>query len=241
MLGWLRWILDRRSRRSTPSWANIAGVQSSDVIGKRSLVLDDAKQIEAALIALARIGLRLNAAAKDSLHATAEKIAAQWEGICFTEEPTLEDWALLALSGEFGPFENAIFVQDHCFDGISLEDYRRMVTDIISLSGDVWPVENVSVEVKPNSALGWKVPVTVTIKAKPDVAPFELVHDKDFDWTIICRLNERLPKGVLGHFAIFYDGNAYIVFLTPEEIRKLNSICGHDFDYAKNPEVYKYN
>jgi hypothetical protein len=69
-----------------------------------------------------------------------------------------------------------------------------------------------------------------------------LVNTKDFDWSIIFRLNERLPEQASGRFAIFLDGNATIDFLTPDQLRLLNFLCGQEFfdvEYPKgsNPEA----
>jgi hypothetical protein len=61
------------------------------------------------------------------------------------------------------------------------------------------------------------------------------MHAKDFDWSIVFRLNERLPKGSLGRFALFLDGTATIVFLTPENVKRLNSLCGYEFSCEEYP------
>jgi hypothetical protein len=61
------------------------------------------------------------------------------------------------------------------------------------------------------------------------------MHAKDFDWSVVFRLNDRLPKGALGRFAILCPGNATIVFLTPEKLRQLNSLCGYEFSYEEDP------
>jgi hypothetical protein len=76
----------------------------------------------------------------------------------------------------------------------------------------------------------------IRIAAARELAPFDLTAGKDFDWSIIYRLNERLPNEVAARFAIFLDGNATIVFLTPGEIDNLNALCGHKFFYDESPE-----
>jgi hypothetical protein len=60
-------------------------------------------------------------------------------------------------------------------------------------------------------------------------APFDLVVAKDFDWSVVTRLNERLPSGATGRFAAFFDGNAIIVYLTLDQLRALGNLFGHDF------------
>jgi hypothetical protein len=52
---------------------------------------------------------------------------------------------------------------------------------------------------------------------------------KDFDWSAVTRLNERLPSGAAGRFAAFFDGNAIIVYLTADQLRELGKMFGHDF------------
>jgi hypothetical protein len=37
-----------------------------------------------------------------------------------------------------------------------------------------------------------------------DCAPFDLIAAKDFDWSAVMRLNERLPSGATGRFPAFF-------------------------------------
>jgi hypothetical protein len=239
MFGWLRSLFSGNpSRQTRPFGGVVVRAGAWDDVATHRLELDRAKHIETALTDLANVGITLSPILKTALRATAEKIAALWEGgiSFFSREPTPGDWALLALSAEPGTFENSIFLQDHCFDVAQLHDFRHMIGEILALAGDEWSIQSVDVKDAPYpaAAIGWP-PLTVTINAEPEVAPFELMHAKDFDWSIVFRLNERLPKGALGRFAIFLDGNATIVFLTPENVRRLNSLCGCEFSYEENP------
>jgi hypothetical protein len=203
----------------------------------RRLVPGDAGEIEAALRELPSVGLRFFPGEGHDLRMMAKDIAKQWQGIYFGKEPTFGHWALIAMAGDPRPFENAIRYDDHCFDGVTMEDHSSMVAEIIGLAGDEWPIEGVEVmdarrpEDGPLSGT-----IAVAITDKQEVSSFELRNAKDFDWSIIFRLNERLPNGASGRFAIFLDGSATIVFLTPDQIRQLNSLCGYEFFYKEYPE-----
>ena len=239
MLDWLGSIFGgRRSPQGQPSRASADAKTPGAGIG-RKIAPGDARHIEAALVALEKVGLKFNPDIEDSLRQAAEEIAEEWQGISFSHEPTPGDWALVALSGEFQPFKNAIFFSDHCFDGIESADFSSMVAQIIRLAGDDWPFAYVEVRdaVRPQGPLQDKHPVTVTIHATPEVPPFNLINAKDFDWSLVLRLNERLPEGVQGRFSIFLDGNATIVFLTPEELQHLNLLCGYEFFYEEASNV----
>jgi hypothetical protein len=232
-VGWLRSIFSGKPPRpARPS----GGVVGSDNVATRRLILDDAKHIKAALDDLANVGITLSPIAKADLNATAENIAAELDGLCFSMEPTPGHWVLVALNAEPGTFENSICLDDHCYD-VALGEYSYMIGEFIALAGDEWRIDSVYIENArhPGAAVDLKQPVRVTIKAEPEVAPFELMHDKDFDWSVVFRLNERLPKGALGRFAILWDGNATIVYLPPENVRQLNSLCGYEFLYEEDP------
>jgi hypothetical protein len=198
---------------------------------RRRLLLDDARFIEDALTSLVSVGLK--PVDKDSFHTTAQKIVAHLEGISFPHEPTSGDWTLIALLAEHSPFKNSMRCNDHCFDGAGPDDYASMITNIVALASDEWPIESVDVKYGLGTSTPFEAPLIVTIRARPEVPPFQLMHAKDFDWSIIFRLNERLPKGALGRFAIFLDGGATIVFLATEQIAELNSLCGHKFFYEE--------
>jgi hypothetical protein len=228
MLGWLRRAFGGKSPNPNQSVPNGSQV-------RQTLALGDFTSIEAALKQLRNIGLRLFPHASTDLSETAKDIAVQSEGISFGEEPTIGHWSLIALAGDPRPFENAAHYDDHCYDGFALEDYSSMVSEIIALAGHEWPVDDVELQYvnrQPNP-IGPYLPVSVSIKATPEVPPFELSTTKDFDWSIIFRLNERLPREATGRFAIFLDGDATIVFLTPDQILQLNSLCGYEFFYEE--------
>lgn len=240
MLRWLGRILSGRLLSPGPS--AIAGAPVHDNRARRRLALDDVKHVEAALKELPNVGLRFFPDARANPRETAMDIVRQWEGIYFGKEPSIGNWALIALAGDPPPFENAAHYSDHCYDGITLEDYSSMVSEIIGLAGREWQVDEVEVRDarRPQDPIAHDHPVSVMIKAEPEVSSFELLNAKDFDWSIIFRLNERLPKEASGRFAIFLDGNATIVFLAPDQIRQLNSLCGYEFFYQEeNPAAPK--
>jgi hypothetical protein len=239
MLGWLGSIFGgRRSPQDQPSRAS-ANAKTPRVGIRRKIVLRDARHIEAALVELEKVGLKFNPDIEDSVRQAAEEIAEELQGISFSHEPTLGDWALIALSGEFQPFKNAISFSDHCFDGFEAEDFSSMISRIIRLAGNDWPFGYVEVRDagRPEGPLQYEQPVTVTIHATPEVPPFDLIYAKDFDWSLVLRLNERLPEGVQGRFSIFWDGNARIVFLAPERLQCLNSLCGYEFLHEEASNV----
>src|SRR5207247_3128812 len=60
-------------------------------------------------------------------------------------------------------------------------------------------------------------------------APFDLIADKNFDWSVVTCLNERLPSGATGRFAAFFDGNATIVYLRPDQFEQLGRLFGYEF------------
>jgi hypothetical protein len=71
--------------------------------------------------------------------------------------------------------------------------------------------------------------MAITIKQQGGCAPFDLIAEKDFDWSVVTRLNERLPSGATGRFAGFFDGNATLVYLRPDQLKQLGKIFGYDF------------
>jgi hypothetical protein len=231
MIDWLRpFFGGRESPQSQPTGAG-RGYGTTASLTRRKIGPDDAKHIEAAIVALQKIGLRLKPELKDAVHKLADEIAAENDGISFSAEPTFGDWTLIALSHEPGVFENAAFFSDHCYDGIDEEDFSLLITEIIQLAGRDWPFDSVTVAdaKSPDGPLQYMQPVTVTIHETQPVSPFSLSNAKDFDWSVIWRLNERLPPNVSSRFWVFQDGNATIVFLTPDDARQLNALCGYQF------------
>jgi hypothetical protein len=224
----LDWFSSIFRQKPTPP---VTGAQTQPQ-GRR-LVLDDARFIEQALHGLVDVGLK--PVDQDSFHATAQEIADYLKGISFSREPTSGTWAHIALSAERSPFRNSMRSEDHCFDGAELDSYEIMIANMIALAGDEWPIESVNVDYGPHGSTPFESRLNITIKATPEVAPFQLLEGKDFDWSIIFRLNERLPKEAIGRFAAFLDGgSAIIVFLRPEQIAELNSLCGYEFFYEED-------
>ena len=208
------------------------GNQLSTPVFDRRLVHDDARYIADALDSLGKIGFKFSPNVEENLEGISSGIAAHWEGISFGREPDRGNWVHIALAGDPRPFQNALHLDDHCYDGATPSDYLQIVTEIIALAGDEWSVQNIEVKGQPSEPNDQGQRLLVRIKATPETPPFELTTEKDFDWSIIFRLNERLPKEVQKRFAIFLDGDATIVFLTPGQIEELNSLCGYEFFYV---------
>jgi hypothetical protein len=71
--------------------------------------------------------------------------------------------------------------------------------------------------------------VEIAIHQQGGGAPFDLIVDKNFDWSVVTHLNERLPSGATGRFAAFFDGNATIVYLRPDQLKELGDLFGYEF------------
>jgi len=129
-------------------------------------------------------------------------------------------WFDLALTGPEKVFANAVHFQDHCFDVASEEDYAGVVASIMALAEEEWPGATVSASsVLRQGPYGPAARMEIAIHGQGAARPFELIVAKDFDWSVVTRLNERLPAGATGRFAAFFDGNAIIVYLTPDQLR----------------------
>ncbi|MBJ7534467.1 hypothetical protein JDN40_10165 [Rhodomicrobium vannielii ATCC 17100] len=232
---WFRRIF----RKPTPEMGEakaLPNVLPAAATARGEVVPEDGRYIEAAMTELVKVGLLLAPAASDDPAGVAASIAYECRGISFAGEPGLGHWALFALAGQADgprPFENAIRFDDHCYDVAEASDYAAMISSIIAMAGDKWPVKIVEARnaSDPHKRIEFGKPVAITIHAVPEIPPFELAHGKDFDWSVIFRLNERLPGHVEERFAIFLDGDATIVFLSPEDIGHLNALTGWEFFY----------
>ena len=157
-------------------------------------------------------------------------MAEEFEGTSIPEPPLPLTWVDLALSGSAQVFANAIHYQDHCFDVAGEADYAEIVASITALAGEAWPRATVSAtKVMRQGPYGPSARMQIAIHGQGSSAPFDLTAAKDFDWSVVTRLNERLPSGATGRFAAFFDGNAIIVYLTPDQIEALGKLFGHDF------------
>ena len=117
--------------------------------------------------------------------------------------------------------------QDHCYDGAAWGDFADLISEVCELAGDTWHFESgddaevyeTGVEVSDN--------YIVSFKSVPPIAPFPIVPAKDVDWSLIDRLNERIPACCKGRFGWSHDGgSALVVFLEPEQIRRVSEFCG---------------
>lgn len=203
----------------------------------------DAPRIADGLQRLVAVGLRPRPGFAERFDEVAEAIAEETSGISYSRAPTAGDFALSALQGGESDasraFENARLFEDHCYDVAELEDYPQMIGEIVALAGNEWPIKRIVVTNARDPStrdLDRDGPYRVAIEADPPVSPFELTEGKDFDWSLIFHLNERLPPGATGRFAMFFDGNATIVYLPPEKIEKLNALCGYEFFYEDKNE-----
>ena len=124
-------------------------------------------------------------------------------------------------------FANAKVVQDHCWDCSEPSDWADLIAEVCELAGNTWrfdrgddpEVYETGVEVSDN--------YIVSFKSVPPIAPFPIVPAKDVDWSLIDRLNERLPAGCPGRFGWSHDGGSVlVVFLEPEQIRRVSEFCG---------------
>ena len=198
-------------------------------VSSRNLSVDDAPKIAAAISQLEKIGLKPLFPERE-FSKLARQMAEEFEGTGIPEPPLPLTWVDLALSGPAQVFANAIHYQDHCFDVAGEADYAEVVASIMALAGEEWPSATVSAtKVMRQGPHGPSARMEIAIHGQGSSAPFDLIVAKDFDWSVVTRLNERLPSGATGRFAAFFDGNAIIVYLTPDQIEALGKLFGHDF------------
>ena len=198
-------------------------------VSSRNLSVDDAPKIAAAISQLAKIGLRPLFPERE-FPEVARRQAEEFEGTWIPEPPLPLTWVDLALSGSEQVFANAVHCQDHCFDVADEADYAEIVASIMALAGEEWPSATVSAKrVVREGRNGPSARMEIAIEGPGGAAPFDLIADKDFDWSVVTRLNERLPPGATGRFAAFFDGNATIVYLRPDQLTELGKLFGYDF------------
>jgi len=190
----------------------------------RELSVDDVPKIAAAISQLAKIGLKPLFPEGEYLDVARQK-AEELDGICIPDPPLPLTWAALALTGSEQIFANAVYYQDHCFDVAVEDDYAEVVASIMALAGEDWPSATVSAtKVVRKGQYGPSQRIEIAIRGQGGCAPFDLVADKDFDWSVVTRLNERLPPGATGRFAALFDGNASIVYLRPHQLQELGEL-----------------
>jgi hypothetical protein len=204
----------------------------------RELSLDDAPNIAAAISELAKLGLRPLFPEHEFAEVALRK-AEEYEGVGIPDSPEPWLWLAFALFGSEQVFANAVHYQDHCFDVAGDGEYAEIVASIMALAGDEWPSATISTaSFVGQGRNGPTQRMMVTIEGQGGCAPFELMVDKDFDWSVVTHLNERLPARATGRFAAFFDGNATIVYLRPDQLDRLGRLFGHDFvsEVAPLPE-----
>jgi hypothetical protein len=208
---------------------------TEQTVSSRNLSIADAPKIAAAIAQLEKIGLKPLFPERE-FSRLAREMAEEFEGTGIPEPPLPLTWVDLALSGSAQLFANAVHYQDHCFDVADEADYAGIVASIMALAGEVWPRATVSAtKVMRQGPRGPSARREIAIKGQGSSAPFDLIVAKDFDWSVVTRLNERLPAGASGRFAAFFDGNAIIVYLAPDQIEALGKLFGHDFISAIEP------
>lgn len=203
----------------------------SEVVSFRELSIDDVPKIAAAISHLVKIGLKPLFPEREFPEVARQKVE-ELEGICIPDPPSPPIWVGLALTGSEGVFANAIHYQDHCFDGAGEEEYAEVVASIMALAGEDWPGAGATVSatsVVREGRYGPSDRMEITIDQQGGCAPFDLIAAKDFDWSVVTRLNERLPSQATGRFAAFFDGNATIVYLRPDQLKELGKLFGYDF------------
>jgi hypothetical protein len=203
----------------------------SEVVSFHQLSVEDAPKIAAAISQLAKIGLKPLFPEREFPEVARHKVE-ELEGISIPDPPLPLTWVDLALTGSEQIFANAIHYQDHCFDGVGDEEYAEVVASIMALAGEDWPGDGARVaatSVVREGRYGPSNRMEITIHQQGGCAPFELIAEKDFDWSVVTRLNERLPSGATGRFAAFFDGNATIVYLRPDQLKELGKLFGYDF------------
>ncbi|WFU13752.1 hypothetical protein [Bradyrhizobium sp. CB3481] len=204
-------------------------------MASRRLTADDAPKIAAAIPQLARIGLR-PLFPEEEFPALARRIAEEFAGTGIPDPPLPLTWFDLALTGPEQVFANAVHFQDHCFDVAGEEDYAGVVASIMALAGEEWPNATVSASsVQRLGQYGLSHRIEIVIQGEGGAPSFDLIADKDFDWSVVTRLNERLPPGAAGRFAAFFDGDATIVYLKPEQIAELGKLFGSEFATEVEP------
>ena len=195
----------------------------------RTVSVEDAPKIAAAISQLAKIGLK-PLYPEAEFPELARQIAEESDGIGIPDPALQLTWFDLALSGPPQVFANAVHFQDHCFDVADKADYAEVVASIMALAADEWPSATVAASyVQRPGRYGPSTRVEIAIQGQGGAPSFDLIADKDFDWSVVTRLNERLPSGATGRFAAFFDGSATIVYLRPDQLDQLGGLFGYDF------------
>jgi hypothetical protein len=202
---------------------------TEEITSYRELSVDDAQKIAAAISQLVKIGLKPLFPEREFPELARQKVQ-ELEGIGIPDSPLPPTWVALALSGSEQVFANAVHYQDHCFDVAGEGEYAEVVASIMALAGEEWPSATVSAtSVVREGRYGPSERMEIAIQQQGGSAAFDLIANKNFDWSVVTRLNERLPSGATGRFAASFDGDATIVYLRPDQLEELGKLFGSDF------------
>lgn len=247
MIGWLRRLFgqERPSPPSPPAWEPSppqppmpAGEPEPQPPQRRSEAEIDA--VEGALNGLIAAGLRLGPHYEGmDRRAVARAMAEHPEFAVGDDNETLpltehgSDalsidilWSYRALADAIeDEFANAGIFEDHCYDGADEETYRALFARLIALAG-VWAGRDVTVSRVPG--LGpYGHGFRVAFETQPAIAPITFPADKNFDWSLLERLDASRPAGKTRRFRVAADGGAGLVlFLDDAEARAIATRLG---------------
>ncbi|WP_375275508.1 hypothetical protein [Methylorubrum thiocyanatum] len=135
-------------------------------------------------------------------------------------------WSYRALADAIeDEFANAAIFEDHCYDGADAETYRALFARLIDLAG-IWTGRGVAVA--PVPGLGpYGHGFRVAFETQPPIPPLTFPADKNFDWTLLERLDAGRPAGETRRFRVAADGGAGLVlFLDDAEARAIAALLG---------------
>ncbi|PXW63723.1 hypothetical protein [Methylobacterium sp. B4] len=247
MIGWLRRVFgqERPSPPSPPAWEPSppppplpAWEPEPQPPRRRSEAEIDA--VEAALSGLIAAGLRLGPHYEGmDRRAVARAMAVHPEFAVGDANETLpltehgSDalsidilWSYRALADEIeDEFANAAIFVDHCYDGADEDTYRALFARLIALAG-VWTGRGITVSRVPG--LGpYGHGFRVAFETQPAIAPITFPADKNFDWSLLERLDACRPAGETRRFRIAADGGAGLVlFVDDAEARTISTRLG---------------
>ena len=130
-------------------------------------------------------------------------------------------WSYRALADEIeDEFANATIFVDHCYDGADEVDYRALFARLIAVA-DVWTCRGVAVTRVPG--LGpYGHGFRVAFETEPPIPAITFPADKNFDWSLLERLDAHRPVGETRRFRVAADGGAGLVlFLDDAEARAI--------------------
>ncbi len=119
-------------------------------------------------------------------------------------------WSYRALAdGIEDEFANAMIFEDHCYDGADAEAYHALFARLIAVAG-VWTGRGVTVAGVPG--LGpYGHGFRVSFETEPPIPPLTFPADKNFDWSLLERLDASRPAGETRRFRVAADGGAALV------------------------------